>query len=219
MPYLSIAFPFLCCAQDPGSTYPANLAINLFEERNGAEELSFCSNLSKIQVSRRKERVKRSIGDLAKAVYLVEFDENSKGDIRQKRDINDEVVKVDARCNNDVLRTIIVENIDRVTAVSKRRIQAECERRLEGRFTDNELSKENTQISPGDLRAVEGGVRREYGGGGSGEIGYVFGCLSYEIIWCMFVLIGVLKKSDVCMLLCIMCNWKDFLAYFLIIFE
>ncbi|WKX98662.1 hypothetical protein Q1695_013952 [Nippostrongylus brasiliensis] len=85
-------------------------------------------------VSRRKERVKRSIGDLAEAVYLVEFDENSKGDIRQKRDINDEVIKVDARCNNDVLRTIIVENIDRVTAVSKRRIQAECERRLEGRY-------------------------------------------------------------------------------------
>ncbi|VDL83540.1 unnamed protein product [Nippostrongylus brasiliensis] len=181
--------------------------------------------MSKIQVSIRKERVKRSIGDLAKAVHLVEFDENSKGDIRQKRDINDEVVKVDARCNNDVLRTIIVENTDRVTAVSKRRIQAECERRLEG-------------------RDIERGVRREYGGGGSGEIGYVFGCLSYEvvlvvvgaitlisitipvfmeenrealrlavvgvkIIWCMFVLIGVLKKSDVCMLLCIMCNVSE----------
>ncbi|WKX98661.1 hypothetical protein Q1695_013951 [Nippostrongylus brasiliensis] len=100
------------------------------------------------------------------------------------------------------------------------------------RFSDNELSKENAQISPGDLRAIEGGVRREYGGGGSGEIGYVFGCLSYEvvlvvvgaitlisitipvfmeenrealrlavvgvkIIWCMFVLIVVLKKQNV----------------------
>ncbi|WKX98660.1 hypothetical protein Q1695_013951 [Nippostrongylus brasiliensis] len=52
---------------------------------------------------------------------------------------------------------------------------------LDAGFSDNELSKENAQISPGDLRAIEGGVRREYGGGGSGEIGYVFGCLSYEV--------------------------------------
>ncbi|KIH59733.1 ground-like domain protein [Ancylostoma duodenale] len=71
---------------------------------------------------------------------------------RIKRSSPDDVVKVDAKCNSEDLRGIIIEareyqiwncywkalftlqNIDRVTSVSKRRIQAEAERRLGGRY-------------------------------------------------------------------------------------
>ncbi|KAK6035325.1 hypothetical protein COOONC_27170 [Cooperia oncophora] len=52
---------------------------------------------------------------------------------RWKRDVLDEVVKVDANCNSEELRAIIIENVDRITSVSKRRIQAECESSLNGR--------------------------------------------------------------------------------------
>ncbi|VDP03758.1 unnamed protein product [Heligmosomoides polygyrus] len=69
-----------------------------------------------------KQRKKRSIEQLAENVYVLDFDERSGNltvdGLRPKRDALDEVVK----------------NVDRITSVSKRRIQSECEGRLQGRY-------------------------------------------------------------------------------------
>ncbi|KHJ89851.1 ground-like domain protein, partial [Oesophagostomum dentatum] len=85
-----------------------------------------------------KERTKRSSIALATGVYVADADVVSKRHEithqREKRDTLDEVVKVDAKCNSEDLRSIIIENVDRVTSVSKRRIQAEAENRLGGRY-------------------------------------------------------------------------------------
>ncbi|EYC26338.1 hypothetical protein Y032_0010g1098 [Ancylostoma ceylanicum] len=82
-----------------------------------------------------KERIKRSSNILTNGVYIVDHDVSSVTPWhRNKRSSLDDVVKVDAKCNSEDLRAIIIENIDRVTSVSKRRILAEAERRLGGRY-------------------------------------------------------------------------------------
>ncbi|XGW15307.1 hypothetical protein V3C99_001076 [Haemonchus contortus] len=82
----------------------------------------------------KKERKKRAIKERKEGVYVVDYEKIPTERTRAKRDVTDEVVKVDANCNSEDLRVIIIENIDRVTSVSKRRIQAECERILDGRY-------------------------------------------------------------------------------------
>lgn len=39
----------------------------------------------------------------------------------------------DVRCNSDDLKNVIIQNIDRVTSIAKKRIQLEAERILGGR--------------------------------------------------------------------------------------
>ncbi|PAV68304.1 hypothetical protein WR25_12954 [Diploscapter pachys] len=52
---------------------------------------------------------------------------------RDKR--QSELVEVgDAKCNSDDLKNVIIQNIDRVTSIAKKRIQLEAERILGGRY-------------------------------------------------------------------------------------
>ncbi|KAK6744084.1 hypothetical protein RB195_011032 [Necator americanus] len=84
-----------------------------------------------------KKRTKRSTELLSNAIFIVDYDttpQKHREKHRQKRDVLDDVVKVDAKCNSEELRAVIIENIDRMTSVSKRRIQAEAERQLGGRY-------------------------------------------------------------------------------------
>ncbi|VDM77505.1 unnamed protein product [Strongylus vulgaris] len=79
----------------------------------------------------------RSVNVPENGVYIVDSGlETHKHKIwaREKRNVLNEVVKVDAKCNSEELRSIIIESIDRVTSMSKRRIQIEAEKRLGGRY-------------------------------------------------------------------------------------
>ncbi|KAK5969045.1 Ground domain-containing protein, partial [Trichostrongylus colubriformis] len=89
---------------------------------------------------KKTERKKRDVENRKEDVFVIDYEKDLNESVvfqaeetRQKRDVLDEVVKVDVNCNNEDLRAIIIENVDRVTSVSKRRIQEECERTLEGR--------------------------------------------------------------------------------------
>ncbi|CAJ0950879.1 unnamed protein product, partial [Mesorhabditis belari] len=53
---------------------------------------------------------------------------------RRERASSDDVVKVDAKCNSPELREIIINNMDRVTSVAKKRIQTAAEEELGARF-------------------------------------------------------------------------------------
>ncbi|CAI4230409.1 unnamed protein product [Auanema sp. JU1783] len=79
---------------------------------------------------KRKRNKRDTIEFLSNGTYIL--DENFKK-IR-KRDVLDEVVHVDAKCNSESLREIIIQNIDRVTSVAKKRIQEEAESQLQGRY-------------------------------------------------------------------------------------
>ncbi|CAJ0598573.1 unnamed protein product [Cylicocyclus nassatus] len=103
--------------------------------QNCPEQKSDCCPTCECQ---KKERVKRNAAVLSHGVYAVNSTVVSHGReqlwTRKKRDVHDEVVKIDANCNNEDLRSIIIENIDRITSLSKRRIQTEAEKRLGGRY-------------------------------------------------------------------------------------
>uniref|UniRef100_A0A1I7WC56 Ground-like domain-containing protein n=1 Tax=Heterorhabditis bacteriophora TaxID=37862 RepID=A0A1I7WC56_HETBA len=83
-----------------------------------------------------QNRAKRTIEILSNGTYKVDNDvqQNNDETNRTKRSTLDELVKIDANCNSERLRDIIIQNVDRITSISKRRIQTEAEEKLSGRY-------------------------------------------------------------------------------------